>query len=62
MLTKKEIKKLIDVSSTRDTAIIYTMALTGMSQNEIRNFTIKKICRFCSSSHKSGNKQLRRIV
>lgn len=42
LITKKDIKRLIDVSSARDTAIIYTMALTGMGQKEIINLTIKK--------------------
>lgn len=42
LITKEEIKRMIDVSSARDSAIIYTMALTGMGQNEVRNLTIKK--------------------
>ncbi|WP_265101180.1 tyrosine-type recombinase/integrase [Methanobacterium paludis] len=52
LLTKKEIKKLIDVSNSRDTAIIYTMALTGMSQNEIKNLTIIKFLESASDAIK----------
>ncbi|AEG17313.1 tyrosine-type recombinase/integrase [Methanobacterium paludis] len=52
LITKKEIKQLIDVSSTRDTAIIYTMALSGMSQNEIRNLTIKKFIKSAGNAIK----------
>jgi integrase len=42
LLTKKEIKKLADIANTRDRAIIYLMALSGMSQREVRDLTLKK--------------------
>jgi len=42
LLTKKEIKKLSDIANTRDRAIIYLMALSGMSQREVRDLTLKK--------------------
>ena len=42
LLTKNDIQKMIDASKTRDRAIIYVMALSGMSQAEMRNLTIQK--------------------
>ncbi len=43
ILTREEILKLINVANVRDQAIIYTMALTGLAQNEIRKLTIRKL-------------------
>ncbi len=61
LITKKEIKQLIDVSSTRDTAIIYTMALSGMSQNEIRNLTIRKFVESAGNAIKQEIKSLNEL-
>lgn len=52
LLTKDEIRKLISVSDTRDRAIIYTMAMTGMSQREIRDMELKKFTE--AISHELG--------
>lgn len=43
LLTKDDIRKMIDVSTPRDRAIIYVMALSGMSQAEMRKLTILKV-------------------
>ena len=43
ILTREEILKLVGVADLRDQAIIYTMALTGLAQNEIRKLTVRKI-------------------
>lgn len=43
LLTKEDIKLMIDDSKVREKAIIYLMAMTGMSQAEVRHLTIKKI-------------------
>jgi len=40
--TKKELKEMVGLANIRDTAIIYLMALSGMSQKEVRNLTLKK--------------------
>lgn len=42
LLSKEEIRRMVDVAGLRERAMIYTMALSGMSQNEARNLTIKK--------------------
>ena len=42
LLTKNEIQKMVNLAYTRDTAIIYIMALSGMSQREVRDLTLKK--------------------
>lgn len=42
LLSREEIKKMIDSCGSRDRAIIYMMALTGMSQKEVREFRLKK--------------------
>lgn len=40
--TKDDIRKMIDVSSLRDRAIIYVMTLSGMKQAEMRKHSIEK--------------------
>lgn len=52
LLTKDEIRKLISVSDTRDQAIIYTMAMTGMSQREVRDLELKKFAQAISKELK----------
>lgn len=42
LLSKKEIQKMTAIASIRDKAIIYLMALSGMSQREMRELTLKK--------------------
>lgn len=42
LLTQDDIKKLVNVANARDTAIIYIMALSGMSQRELRDLTLQK--------------------
>lgn len=46
LLTKEDIRKMIDVSNARDRAILYLMALTGMAQNEVRNLTIRQFMKY----------------
>lgn len=41
-LAKKDIQRLVDVANARDTAIIYTMALSGFSQQEMTRLTLRK--------------------
>lgn len=43
LLTREEIKAMIDAANIRDKALIYFLALTGMSQAEARHFTFKKL-------------------
>ncbi|MCE7698598.1 MAG: tyrosine-type recombinase/integrase [Methanobacterium paludis] len=43
LLTREDIRKMIEASNTRDSSIIYVMALSGMSQAEMRNLTIQKL-------------------
>lgn len=42
LLTKYEIRDMIEVSPIREKTIIYLMAMTGMAQAEMRNLTVKK--------------------
>jgi integrase len=42
LLTKEQIQKMASVAYTRDRAILYVMALSGMSQKELRDLTVKK--------------------
>lgn len=42
LIEKEEIHRLVDVASPRDRAIIYTMALSGFSQQEVRKLTLRK--------------------
>lgn len=42
LLTKDDIQKMIDASGVRNRAIVYVMALSGMSQAEMRKLTIQK--------------------
>ncbi len=43
VLTREEILKLVEVANIRDEAIIYTMSLTGLAQNEVRKLTLRKL-------------------
>lgn len=52
LLSKEEILKMAEVSRSRDKAIIYMMALTGMSQKEMRDFQLKKFVNIISSELK----------
>lgn len=52
LLTREEIKTMIDVANVRDKALIYLLALTGMSQAEARNLTVKKFLDSCSEAIK----------
>jgi len=42
LITKEQLNKMLNVASARDKAIIYLLALSGMSQKEARDLTIKK--------------------
>lgn len=42
LMKKKEIQKLVSVASTRSKAIIHVMALSGLSQKEVRDLSLKK--------------------
>jgi integrase len=43
LISKDEIKQMVNMAYPRDRAIIYVMALSGMSQREVRDLTLKKI-------------------
>ena len=58
LLTKKEISAMIAVANARDKALIYFLALTGMSQAEVRNITIKK---FLDSASETIGKDINNI-
>jgi integrase len=55
LLTKEEIQKMAAAAYPRERAIIYIMALSGMSQREVRDLTLKK---FLDSVGRSLNKDL----
>lgn len=59
LLTREEIQKMISVATTRDKAIIYTMALSGMAQQELRNLTIRK---FLDSVSDAINKKITNVA
>lgn len=40
--TRKQIQKMINVANTRDKALIYLLALSGMAGQEARNLTVKQ--------------------
>lgn len=42
LLTREDIKNMIEISPIREKTIIYLMAMTGMSQAEVRHLTVKK--------------------
>lgn len=50
VLTKEDIRKMLDVCNARNRAIVYTMALTGLAQNEVRNLTIRQFMKFAGLS------------
>lgn len=54
-ITRQDILKMINVASTRERALIYLMAMSGMGQQEARDLTIKK---FLESASIAINKQL----
>lgn len=48
--TRENIQQMIDVSNTRDKALIYLLALSGMGGQEARNLTIKKFLESASEA------------
>lgn len=50
LLTREEIQKMVEVAPLRDKAIIYLMALTGMSQREARTLKINQFLKVASQS------------
>lgn len=50
LITKKDLKAMLDVADSRDKAIIYLLALSGMGQREARELTIKKFIDSASQS------------
>jgi hypothetical protein len=42
LLTKEEIQQMINMAYPRDRAIIYVMTLSGMSQKEVRDLSLKE--------------------
>jgi len=48
LLKKEEIRKMVDAGDTRSRAIIYTLALTGLSQAELRKITIQQLMQAAS--------------
>lgn len=42
LLKKEDIIRMVDVAGARDKAILYTMALSGFSQQEMRHLTLRK--------------------
>jgi len=55
LLTKYEIRDMIEVSPIREKTIIYLMAMTGMAQAEMRNLTVKK---FLDAASEALNKKI----
>lgn len=49
-LSREDIQKLIGVSNSREKALIYLMALSGMGQQEARDLKIKKFLEAASSA------------
>ncbi|WJI08814.1 site-specific integrase [Methanobacterium sp. CWC-01] len=49
-LTRTDIHKLISAASTRERALIYLMALSGMGQQEARDLTISKLLNSASQA------------
>ncbi|HNS24542.1 MAG TPA: tyrosine-type recombinase/integrase, partial [Methanobacteriaceae archaeon] len=49
-IAKEDIRKMLDVCNARNKAIIYTMALTGLAQNEVRNLTIRQFIKYAGLS------------
>ncbi|MCE7698305.1 MAG: site-specific integrase, partial [Methanobacterium paludis] len=54
-ITREDILKLVSVASTREKALIYLMAMSGMGQQEARDLTIKK---FLNSAGTAIKKEL----
>lgn len=50
LITKKQLNKMLNVACARDKAIIYLLALSGISQIEARDLTIKKYMETASQS------------
>lgn len=55
LLKREEIKNMIEISPIREKTIIYLMALTGMSQAEMRSLTVKK---FLDAASEAINKEI----
>lgn len=52
IMSNEEIQSLIGVAGTRDRAIIYLLALTGMRQKEVRNLKVKDILKSVQNKFK----------
>ncbi|MBI5458944.1 tyrosine-type recombinase/integrase [Methanobacterium sp.] len=50
LLKRADIRKLVNAASSRERALIYLMALSGMGQQEARDLTIKKYLDVASSA------------
>lgn len=50
VITKEQLNKMLNVAGARDKAIIYLLALSGLSQREARELTIKKYIETASQS------------
>lgn len=48
LLKREEIRKMVDSGDTRSRAIIYSLALTGLSQAELRKITIQQLIQAAS--------------
>jgi len=58
LLKKDEIKKMVDSGDARARAVIYTLALTGLSQAELRKITIHQLLQAASDVL---NRQIRTV-
>lgn len=58
LLTKEDIQKMVEISPIREKTIIYLMAMTGMSQAEVRYLTIKK---FLDAVSEALNKKIETV-
>ena len=58
LLQKKEIKAMIKISNSRNQAIIHLMAMSGLSQKEVRNLEMKK---FVDSAAKELDQEIDNI-
>ncbi|CAI4043396.1 integrase [uncultured archaeal virus] len=50
LLKREEIRKMVDSGDTRTRAIIYSLALTGLSQAELRKITIQQLLQAASDA------------
>jgi integrase/DNA-binding protein YbaB len=58
LLTKEDIRDMIEVSPIREKTIIYLMAMTGMAQAEMRSLTIKK---FLDAASEALDKKIKTV-